>query len=339
MADDIVLDAGDTRYESITGTDGATPPNPIDFTDATNVVWTATLNGNVVLRKHTADNGIQIVDLTGGTAQNLVPQLLLTLNPDDTSPAFGIGSTTTVNTYPYELRIYFTEGGVKSQSLVIKGVSLIVNPSTSCGTEATIHFDSIVQGVLLMANDFSFRQGENYTHCVAITDRRVGTPVDLTNGMSAPYTLTGLSNTSARIILSIFSGSTPVLTKDTGTGTSTPTVIFASPDLTISVNPLATISTTVCTIMLAFTQTDAAILIPGSYNYEVRTILNGVQKVSYPLLNNSASFTVSSSETWNTISGLPRVEPPVSAPKEEISKPPAKATKFDREKWRKDHGH
>jgi hypothetical protein len=147
MADDIVLDAGDTRYESITGTDGATPPNPIDFTDATNVVWTATLNGNVVLRKHTADNGIQIVDLTGGTAQNLVPQLLLTLNPDDTSPAFGIGSTTTVNTYPYELRIYFTEGGVKSQSLVIKGVSLIVNPSTSCGTEATIHFDSIVQGV------------------------------------------------------------------------------------------------------------------------------------------------------------------------------------------------
>jgi len=47
MADDIVLDAGDTRYESITGTDGATPPNPIDFTDATNVVWTATLNGNV----------------------------------------------------------------------------------------------------------------------------------------------------------------------------------------------------------------------------------------------------------------------------------------------------
>ena len=190
-----------------------------------------------------------------------------------------------------------------------------------------------------MANDFSFRQGKNYTHCVAITDRRVGTPVDLTNGMSAPYTLTGLSNTSARIILSIFSGSTPVLTKDTGTGTSTPTVIFASPDLTISVNPLATISTTVCTIMLAFTQTDAAILIPGSYNYEVRTILNGVQKVSYPLLNNSASFTVSSSETWNTISGLPRVEPPVSAPKEEISKPPAKATKFDREKWRKDHGH
>jgi len=129
MADDIVLDAGDTRYESITVTDGATPPNPIDFTDATNVVWTATLNGNVVLRKHTADNGIQIVDLTGGTAQNLVPQLLLTLNPDDTSPAFGIGSTTTVN----ELRIYFTEGGVKSQSLVIKGVSLIVNRAHHAG--------------------------------------------------------------------------------------------------------------------------------------------------------------------------------------------------------------
>jgi hypothetical protein len=136
-ADDISINAGDTRYESITITDDATPPSPINLTDATNIVWVATSSGRVILRKHLTDNSIVITNAAAG-------QLLMTITSDDTSTAFGIGSTTTTNTYPYELRVYFSDN---TQELVINGAALIVNPSTSCGTEATTLVDSIAQGV------------------------------------------------------------------------------------------------------------------------------------------------------------------------------------------------
>jgi hypothetical protein len=124
-----------------------------------------------------------------------------------------------------------------------------------------------------MAIDFSFRQGESYTHCVVVTDRHVGAPVDLTNGGKTYSSGTaGLSNGVARVVLTIYSGGSVVLTKDNG-GLSP---LFAA-DISLAANPLALNTTTKCAILINLTQADAATLVAGTYTYEVRTILNGVQ--------------------------------------------------------------
>jgi hypothetical protein len=157
-----------------------------------------------------------------------------------------------------------------------------------------------------MANDFSFRQGETYTHCIIVTDRHAGAPVDLTNGGKTYASATaGLSSGTARVIFTVYSGANPILTKDTG-GT---TPLLAS-DITIAANPIASITTTKCAALIAITTADASTLVAGSYTYEVRVILNGVQKVVYPLIGNTASLTVNPSETWNATTNLPRVERP-----------------------------
>jgi hypothetical protein len=147
MANDITLDAGDTWYESVTLTNNATPPVPVNLTNALNIVFVALSAGRVILRKHMADATVVITNATGydgASPPDIVPQFMITFNPDDTSPAFGIGSTTATMTYPYELRVTFADG---TQELVIKGNSLIIGPCASCTTEVATFVDSIVQGV------------------------------------------------------------------------------------------------------------------------------------------------------------------------------------------------
>ncbi len=152
-------------------------------------------------------------------------------------------------------------------------------------------------------DDFYFRVGESYTHCVIVTSRHHNDAKDLTNGGKTYSSATaGTSAGTAQVILTVFTTGTspvPILTKDTG-----PTPILAS-DISLSVNPLASTSTVPCAILLNFTQADAATLVPGTYTYEVRVVLNGIQKVVYPLDDNTASFSIYDSETWNALATPP----------------------------------
>jgi hypothetical protein len=80
---------------------------------------------------------------TSTVTQIAVPQFLIPFAPDDTSPAFGVGLQTETVTYGYEIRIVF---GDSTQEVVLTG-NLIIPPSESAGTEATIHVDSVVWGI------------------------------------------------------------------------------------------------------------------------------------------------------------------------------------------------
>jgi hypothetical protein len=80
---------------------------------------------------------------TSTVTQISVPQFLIPFAPDDTSPAFGVGLQTETVTYGYEIRIVF---GDSTQEVVLTG-NLIIPPSESAGTEATIHVDSVVWGI------------------------------------------------------------------------------------------------------------------------------------------------------------------------------------------------
>ncbi len=153
-----------------------------------------------------------------------------------------------------------------------------------------------------MTDDFEFRVGESYTHCVVVTSRHHNTPIDLTNGGKTYSSATaGTSDGTARVIFTVFTtGTTPVplLTKDTGD----PPLL--AEDITLDVNPLATTVITPCAIFINITQADAATLIPDSYTYEVRVVLKGKQKVVYPL-DDTASFTINGSETWDATAEPP----------------------------------
>jgi hypothetical protein len=156
-----------------------------------------------------------------------------------------------------------------------------------------------------MTDDFGMRVGTNYEIDVVTTLYSAVVPKDLT---------------AALVVLEISNASgSPILTKKT---TDSPTAI------TITTNPIATADNTQCNACIQLLPADAQYLVPGSYTYEVAATISSVRQVIYPLEDDLASFTVYDSKTWN-----------VATHQEEISKPPAKATKFDREKWRKDHGH
>lgn len=156
---------------------------------------------------------------------------------------------------------------------------------------------------MTLGDDFDFRVGESYTHCVVVTGRHHNTPVDLSNGGKTYSSATaGTTEGTARVIFTVFTaGTTPevLLTKDTGD----PPILAA--DISLSVNPLASTVTTPCAICINLTQDDAATLIPGSYTYEVRVVLKDVQKVVYPLTDNTASFTINGSETWDATAEPP----------------------------------
>lgn len=118
---DIVLTAGTTRNLAIAIENNARPPGPIDLTTITDIAWLVLDSGRGVIQKTKLTGGILVVP--PANAGNILVSMLA----DDTSPAFGVGSTTEVQTYTHEARLFYSDG---TQEVVVTG-SLTVEPTGS----------------------------------------------------------------------------------------------------------------------------------------------------------------------------------------------------------------
>jgi hypothetical protein len=133
-----------------------------------------------------------------------------------------------------------------------------------------------------MVDDFTMRVGTNYEIDVITT----------------LYSAAVAKDISSALIVCEFSNATGsiVLTKKT---------TDASPEVTITTNPLASAVTTPCTAAIKIVPADAQYLVPGSYTYEVSATISGARQVIYPLGDDTASFTVYDSKTWNVATHEP----------------------------------
>jgi hypothetical protein len=83
-----------------------------------------------------------------------------------------------------------------------------------------------------------------------------------------------------------------------GSSAVTPALVKATDKVTVTANPLATIDTTLCCISIPILEADAQYFPVGSYRYEVSVIKAGKRQVVYPLAGSTATFDVTSSDTW-----------------------------------------
>jgi hypothetical protein len=128
---DITLDAGDTRFESVTLT--STPA--IDLNSAIDITWTAFSDNRIVVRKSISAGTIALTSST---------TFLISVIPDDTSPAFGVGSTTETMTYPYELWLFYSTANelIQAGNLIIAPTKAWNKTAPTAGADRTV----IVQG-------------------------------------------------------------------------------------------------------------------------------------------------------------------------------------------------
>ena len=117
---DITLTSGTTRNLAITVDDNATPPAPIDLTLLNDMAWVVLDGARGIIQKTLSASDIVVTNAADG-------EILISMTADDTSPAFGVGSTTEIKTYTHEARLYFSDG---TQEVVITG-SLTINPTGS----------------------------------------------------------------------------------------------------------------------------------------------------------------------------------------------------------------
>ena len=118
---DITLTSGETRYLAITIDDNATPPAPVDLTSLDDMAWVVLDGARGVIQKTLSDGEITVIPPA------INGEIVISMAADDTSPAFGVGSTTEVMTYTHEARLLFLDG---TQEVVITG-SLTINPTGS----------------------------------------------------------------------------------------------------------------------------------------------------------------------------------------------------------------
>jgi len=138
---DINLISGTTLPLDILLVNDATPAVEIDLTNILEIVWEVFDGSRIVIRKSYIDDDITIVgDPTDG-------EIEITLEADDTSPAFGVGSATATMTYAYETRLYFSDG---TQEVAPIG-SIILSPTKSWRASSVLVAGSdryvIVQGM------------------------------------------------------------------------------------------------------------------------------------------------------------------------------------------------
>lgn len=100
---DITLRSGTSRNLDVTLIDNNTPAIAIDLTLVDNIIFLALDGERVIIQKDIDDGAITVTDASAG-------EFLIIIDPDDTSPAFGVGSTTTDTVYSHELRLIFTDG-------------------------------------------------------------------------------------------------------------------------------------------------------------------------------------------------------------------------------------
>ena len=117
---DVTLTSGTSRNLAITVDNNATPPAAVDLTSLDDMAWIVLDGARGVIQKILSAGDIVVTDAANG-------KILVSMNVDDTSPAFGVGSTTETKTYTHEARLWFSDG---TQEVVMTG-SLIITPTTS----------------------------------------------------------------------------------------------------------------------------------------------------------------------------------------------------------------
>jgi hypothetical protein len=124
MANSISLASGTSIPIGVALQDDSTPPEAINLATMTEMVWQVLdAAQRIIIKKYYTTSGILVIgDPTEGNIQ-------IGLNADDTSPAFGVGSTTKIMDYTFELRLYFGEA---LQEITFTG-DFIVTPTTTWG--------------------------------------------------------------------------------------------------------------------------------------------------------------------------------------------------------------
>lgn len=137
-----------------------------------------------------------------------------------------------------------------------------------------------------MANDFDMREGTNKPINIIVTD-----------GADPPNQI---DLTGATVVwVAVSQAGTVVLTKHN---------TDASPTITLTTNPATPADSSKCLIAVEIIPSDAAHLIPGTYDHECRVIQGSVQEVVYPIIDDTATFGVVESYTWDEATEQPRLE-------------------------------
>jgi len=116
---DITLTSGTTRKLAITVNDDS--EEAIDLTLLTDMAWVVLDGARGIIQKTLLGGEIGVTSATDG-------EILVSIAADDTSPTFGVGSTTDVKTYTHEARLWFSDDTPPTQEVVTTG-SLTINPT------------------------------------------------------------------------------------------------------------------------------------------------------------------------------------------------------------------
>ena len=142
-----------------------------------------------------------------------------------------------------------------------------------------------------MTDDFTMREATDFTIKVVVTGYNYAAPVTVSAG-TIEATFYDVNSTTP--------SPHPEIIKDN--------VTAGSDIITVTTNPLSNDST-LCTINIPILDDDVDKLPAGKYRYEVSAELgaapNAKRQVVYPLIGNTATFTVVSSDTWETIGVWP----------------------------------
>lgn len=134
--------------------------------------------------------------------------------------------------------------------------------------------------------DFEMRSGTDWTIKTVVTGYNNILPVDV----ASPATIEVVFWKSGGSIL------TPARVKDTD-------------DITVTTNPLSDDATTCC-INIPLLEADATFFEIGTYRYEVAVTKSSKRQVVYPLDGETATFEITSSDTWKESSDIEWPEPP-----------------------------
>jgi hypothetical protein len=128
--------------------------------------------------------------------------------------------------------------------------------------------------------DFTTREATDFTIMVVVTGWSYVSPVDLSDVSTViECTFWDVTNNTA-----------PALVKDN---------ITSDDVITTTTNPLSD-DATECVIKIPILDDDVDKLPAGTYRYEVSVEIDDKRQVVYPLTTEPATFTVTSSDTWET---------------------------------------
>ena len=132
-----------------------------------------------------------------------------------------------------------------------------------------------------MTDAFTMREATDFILKVVVTGYYYATPVDLSD----------VSTVIECAFWDVTDNIHPVIVKDN--------VTSDDDIITITTNPLSD-DATECTINIPILDDDVDKLPAGTYRYEVSVEIDDKRQVVYPLTTEPATFTVTSSDTWET---------------------------------------